>query len=108
MADPFGLGRSAYATFVKLVGEIGAQKSDTGQLLANAIVEIMSDAALLAIADFEDFTLETFAFGDIPRDTFDLDEAAILLDDPSADLESRTATSRGLKIEFNRCRAGAF
>jgi len=37
-------------------------------LLANTIVEVVADTALLAVADFENLTLKAFAFGDITRD----------------------------------------
>src|SRR5262245_34745632 len=35
-------------------------------MLGKAVVQVLTDAALLAIADFEDFLFQAFAFGDVP------------------------------------------
>jgi hypothetical protein len=38
---------------------------DADHLLAKAVVQIVADAGLLALADFEDLAFEAFALGDV-------------------------------------------
>src|SRR5207302_3407456 len=77
-ADFLGLDRFAHAAFLEFIREVGSHESDSGQLLADAVVKVMADAALFPVADFEDLAFEPFAFGDIASDALDLEQAPIL------------------------------
>ena len=44
-----------------------AHQFDARQMLAQAVVQILPDAALLAVADLEDFLFQPFALGDVAR-----------------------------------------
>ena len=73
--------------FLEFVGQGSGHESDAGQLLADAVVQIVADAALLAVADFQNFPFQPLAFGDVARDDFHLDVGAGLLDQAGADFQ---------------------
>jgi hypothetical protein len=77
-------------------------------LLAYAIVEVVTDAALFAVADFENLALEAFAFGDVAGDSFDFDDFAAAFDEAGADFDFDALAGGRCEIPFGRGRAGIF
>src|SRR6185369_11007761 len=71
-ADLLSLRGFADAAFLEFVRQVRGHEGDASQLLANAVVEIVADPALLPIADFEDLALQPLALSDIARNAFDL------------------------------------
>src|SRR5439155_3441019 len=57
------------------------------QLLTNAVVQVVPDAALLSIADLQDLPFQPPAFSDVASDAFDLHDAPVLRDQPRADFQ---------------------
>src|SRR6266542_2846033 len=54
-----------------------AHEFNAGESLAQAVVQVLADALLFTIADFEDFLFEAFAFGDIDAGSDDELEVAV-------------------------------
>ncbi len=93
---------------LKPIAENIQEVSDRGQLLADAVVQVVADAALLASADFQNLPLQSPALGDVAGDAFDFHDAPLLLDQASADFQFDPMAGRVDEIPFRRGHIGAF
>ena len=75
---------------------------DGGKLLADVVVQIMADAALLAVADLQNLALQPFPFGDVPRDAFHLGLFADLFNQAGADFQTEALPFGIEEIPFHR------
>jgi hypothetical protein len=87
-ADSLRLRGFWHSLFLEFIGQRGGHQCDSGQLLANAVVQIMANPALLAIANFQNLAFQAFAFGDVARRAFDFDDLAGLFDKAGADFQA--------------------
>ena len=55
--------------FAGLVQQTGSQQAETGQLLAEPVVQFLADSALFANRNFEDFALQLLLLADIQDDS---------------------------------------
>src|ERR1039457_7403791 len=92
---------------LKAIAEDIQEISDGGQLLADAVMQVVSDTPLLASADFPNLTLTSPALGDVARDAFDFHNASLLLDQARADLQFDSLVSRADEVPFRRGHLGA-
>ena len=83
MASPTGLSESI-AAIAQNVHPVG----NGGELLADAIVQVVSDTALLAVADLQNLAFQAFSFGDVARDTLHLGLLANLFHQAGADFQA--------------------
>ena len=80
VADSLRLRGLGSLFLLKPIAEDIHEVGDGGQLLANAVMQVVADAALLASADFQDLPFQSPALGDVAGDAFDLHATALLLD----------------------------
>ena len=71
-------------------------------------MQVVADAALFAVADFENLPFQALALGDVARDAFHLDKMAVQLDEPRADLQFYALARAGDKIPLGGAGRGAF
>lgn len=88
--------------FLHLVAHDIHQVSYAGELLADAIMQVVAHAAMLAIADFKEFTFQPAAFGNVAGDALNLSRFGVLVDEPAADFQFYPLAGGVDKVPFRR------
>ena len=67
----------------------------------HAVVQVVADAPLFAVADLQNLAFQPFALGDVARDALDLHQLTALFDQPGADFQLHALARRRGKIVFD-------